>query len=141
MDIVVAIEIFYTVLESMVKIWILNRVSIYIGFIMYCLYLVALCDVMYGDILVTTLFIARFVAFVFGTILDFCIDLELHRDLQEKAINKLEIPMCLKTKEEHKSKRKKENSFLFFFTEYDERISSQKAPRNPVLLHYLHQAL
>lgn len=81
---VVALEVFYDVLEFIVKIWIVNRLSIYIAISLYALYGLAFYryELLYLDednALVLILFGLRFVAFVFEELIDFCIDLVCHR--------------------------------------------------------------
>eukprot|EP00484_Ammonia_sp_Unknown_P012258 CAMPEP_0197079060 /NCGR_PEP_ID=MMETSP1384-20130603/213433_1 /TAXON_ID=29189 /ORGANISM="Ammonia sp." /LENGTH=391 /DNA_ID=CAMNT_0042517931 /DNA_START=356 /DNA_END=1531 /DNA_ORIENTATION=- len=103
---VVALEIFYDVLEFLVKIWFINRVSLYIAFALYILYFLVLFPKWYqgelGSVLVFTLFWIRFAAFICGTFIDYCIDLELEWDLLDTKMHALDVPCCIKTTREEK---------------------------------------
>eukprot|EP01084_Bolivina_argentea_P278247 475268_1 len=102
---VVGLEIFYDVLEFIVKIWLLNRVSIYIGFALYILYGAAFSYPNFSgntkniwDPLVIWLLSLRFAAFIFEEVIDFCIDLELESDFAEGTIMNLDVPYCTKNR-------------------------------------------
>merc|ERR1712228_139283 len=99
---VISVEIFYDVLQFMVKIWILNRVSIFIGFALYGLYIFAFTYHALWNYLVYSLLIVRFIAFLFEEFIDYCIDLELQYDISEKCLHKLEVPICIKTEFEER---------------------------------------
>eukprot|EP01084_Bolivina_argentea_P255239 429237_1 len=120
---VIGLEIFYDVLEFIVKIWILNRLSIYIGVVLYILYFFALFVYeKYTSTTVTVLFGLRFLAFVLEEATDYCIDLELEYDLNVgKGIHKLDVPKCIKKCVGRfiDIKQRKERLAMLHVTDYD----------------------
>lgn len=91
---VVAIELFYDVMEYTTKMWFLNRVAPYIGLILYSLYSLAFYLVHVNE-LVWGLLGIRFVFFFMENLVDYCIDVEIHYDLVTQTVQRLPIPRFL----------------------------------------------
>ena len=89
---VIAFEIFYDVLQLVVQMWLVSRVSVYIVSILYICYAIAFTfyksERMWDDQLYV-LFFSRVAAFILEVLVDFCIDLELDRDLSTNKKVKL----------------------------------------------------
>ena len=79
---VVGFELSLSILEYNIKIWILSRLSIYIHTFIYILYILSFSVYNIWNRLTILLFGLRLIAFIIEEIIDFCIDLELHYDLQ-----------------------------------------------------------
>jgi len=85
--VVLGLEAFYDVMLYTHRYWILQRLSIYIVIVLYCIYfwIVALLpDDLFKDITreqMYLLLVVRFSAFVLETLVDIAIDIELHNDL------------------------------------------------------------
>jgi hypothetical protein len=84
----IGLEVFYDVMMQTNKYWILERLSIYIGIVLYGAYAVIVArknshgEYTPGDLLtVIVVLITRFVAFIFEECVDIAIDGELHNDL------------------------------------------------------------
>ena len=100
---VLGLEIFYDVLEFMVKIWMLNRVSVYIVAIICALYAVTFWWYgLWSDVMVIIFFSLRLTAIVLEIVIDFCIDKELEYDIWERTIHSINIPYCFKTEKEER---------------------------------------
>jgi len=102
--VVLGIEIMYDVLEYTVKIWILNRVSVWIvGFICF-LYGVAFAKygILWDNAEVLVLFSLRLISIFFSFVVDYCIDLELETDLREGTLHSIDLPFCCKTDREER---------------------------------------
>ena len=97
---VIAFEIFYDILQLVVQIWLISRVSIWIVVMLYISYAMAFTfldinDEPIGsawDCQLYVLFFSRVGAFFMETLVDFCIDLEVDRDLSTEQRVKREIP-------------------------------------------------
>ena len=98
--VVLGIEILYDVLEYTVKIWILNRVSIWIVAVICILYAVAFqVHGVLDNTEVQVLFVLRLISIFFSYVIDYCIDLELETDLREKALLPINIPFKASSEE------------------------------------------
>ena len=78
---VIFIEVFYDILQAMVKIWLVNRVSFYFVLCLYGAYYLVFNYLNLWETSLTVLFCLRFASFLLETIIDLCIDLELDHDL------------------------------------------------------------
>ena len=94
---VIALEAVYEVLEHNVRVWILNRVSIYFVFILYGLYVAVIVYTDMWDKAVIILLSIRFASFLCELFVDFFIDLELHYDLRERKIHSLQLQCITKS--------------------------------------------
>ena len=80
---VLAYELFYDLMEFNVKIWILNRISIYVGILLFVAYFAVFVYYDFFDkAIVVILFGIRLVAFIVEETVDYCMDLEMALDLQ-----------------------------------------------------------
>ena len=86
-----ALEIFLNVLETQVRIWILNRLSIYLHLTLYGLYAISFFIKDIWSTFVIALFFIRLFAFIVGTLIDFAIDLEVDFDLKGDANGESQI--------------------------------------------------
>eukprot|EP01084_Bolivina_argentea_P069353 126210_1 len=118
---VFGIEAFYRSLKSFVQIWILNRVSLYIGIVLLSLYAITFTFYGFWTDLVQVLFCVRLIAFACADMVNFSIDLELEYDLKERFIHKLDLPICMKTKTV-------ERIGILYVGDYNEVHWSQIAP-------------
>ena len=95
---VLLIELLYTLMEYTVKIWILNRISVYIGIVLFILYASAFA---YHDIWdasggwVEALFCLRAFAFIMEISVDFSLDLEVAVDLQNEWMTGKDLILCI----------------------------------------------
>ena len=90
---IVISEIIIDILEYRVKIWILNRLSIYIHVLFYILYAVVFTfqDTWYANNgVITALYTTRLVAFILEMIINYSIDLEVDHDLSDETIHGIE---------------------------------------------------
>ena len=83
---VIAFEVFYDILQLVIQIWLVSRVSVYIVIMLYISYAIAFSSYKktMWDTQLYVLFFSRVGAFIIETLVDFCIDLELDRDLSTK---------------------------------------------------------
>ena len=86
---VLAVEFFYGVMEYTVRIWLLNRLALYIGFALYILYCMAFTYYRIWSPLVVILLGIRFIAFISEVSVDYAIDKELENDLIEGKLTKM----------------------------------------------------
>ena len=95
---VVGIEISLNILNDMVKIWIINRLSIYIEIILYIMYSYSYiyCNV-WNNVTIILISI-RFSVFIVEELIDYSIDLELHYDLQSipPKVHRLKFLDCFR---------------------------------------------
>jgi len=93
---VLAVESFYNVMQFTVRIWILNRISIYIGLLLFGLYAAAFTYLGSWNHLITILFILRFMFFFLEEVVDYCIDREIEYDLDAKRICPMPWQACVR---------------------------------------------
>lgn len=84
----IGLEVFYDIMLQTNKYWILERLSIYIGLVLYCIYVgIVWYKHSHGDYsphefhLVELFILIRFIAFVLEESVDIAIDMELHDNL------------------------------------------------------------
>ena len=113
---IVFIEVFYDILQTVVKNWLINRVSFYFVLCLYGGYywVFHYLDLWTNDedddsqthIQLAVLFAIRFTAFILETIIDLCIDLELDYDLSNgPKIHSLSSWFCCLSKWNAKNTR------------------------------------
>jgi len=91
---VVGVELFYDILSFTTKIWIINRLGVYIGFILYIFYFIALY-LLVVKWWVWVLLGLRFIVYLLESGVDYALDVEIHNDLISTEPEKCEF--CLPT--------------------------------------------
>ena len=86
---VIALEAIYHVLEYNVRVWILNRVSMYFVFVLYALYCAVITINTMWNLSVIVLLSIRFASYLCELWVDSFIDLELHHDLRMNKIHRM----------------------------------------------------
>ena len=92
---VLAVEGFYDIMAYSVKIWIINRVSVYVGCILYILYAIFFYETgLFDDKIVLALYFVRSFAFICEEFVDYFMDLELAVDLQNEVVTPITYIYC-----------------------------------------------
>ena len=87
---VLAYELFYDVMEYNVKIWILNRISIYVGILLFIAYFAVFVYYHFFKYpIVVILFGVRVVSFIVEQAVDYCMDVEMALDLQSEWMTEM----------------------------------------------------
>jgi hypothetical protein len=83
--VMIILELFYDLMHNTTKFWIFQRLSIYITICFYVMYYAAVGflgpSAEYDIVLLQTLITLRLIAFALETLVDVCIDMNIHNDL------------------------------------------------------------